>query len=167
MYDEEDETTIFMLKAFSLSQDQSTLPKWQDYETLQSQLKKFIMNTLSKYTIRQVISCLNYVMNGADANDFEYPPLTEEDKKCLEEVDNDNPYSSAIGVLHEAMSLSIGLTIEDAKKMTKSELQEIIQRTYEVKGIDVSKNIKQRAIGDYYATLEEIKNKYKKKSSED
>lgn len=152
VYAEDDDTTMFLLRAYALSTPQESLPEWTDQKAVSKAVKSFAREALSNFTLRQVIDCLNYCTTGSDASDLEFPPDSEPDGGFPDE-----PYSSAAGVLHEAQALKLGLSTADASRMTQSELQSVIQRRYELDGIEVDKSIKRRAIGDYYATLEEIK----------
>ena len=53
--------------------------------------------------------------------------------------------------------MGLGISIADAMKMTTSELQQVIQMAYQSKGVDIDKKAKNRAIADYYRTLDAIR----------
>jgi hypothetical protein len=107
---------------------------------------------------------VNYCLNGSDADEHEDPITQKKDttdsNDILDTFDEETPWSDEIGVVREAQAIGLGISIADAKQMTMSELQQVIQMAYRKKDIPVDKNAKNRAIGEYYATLEAIKNKH-------
>lgn len=159
IYDEDDETTLFFLRAYALSKnDADELVDWNDIKGLRKQMKKFMKDVLGKFTVRQIVTCMNYCIFGADAAEGEQPAPRDKDGKD-EDKESEYDTSIAIGVVHEAMGLGLGISIKDACRMTASGLQAVIERAYADKGIDRQKEIKDQARGDYYRTLEEIKSK--------
>lgn len=134
-YDEDDETTRFMVTAYAITKDWNELPTWSNFSKLKKEIVRFL-KSLSKYTLSQVSNCVMYCLNGNNANDQEYPeilPSVDKDDECLP----NQQASSTIGVIHEAQALNLGIPLEDAKGMTKSELQSVLLRAYDYKGIKV------------------------------
>ncbi len=164
IYDDGDDTTAFFLKAYSMTK--MDLPEWTDIKTIQEELKKFIGDVLKSHTIRQVIACIDYCLYGCDSNAMEFPIEDNNRGKEEEETSCDEIQSTAIGVIHDSQAMGLGIPLDDAMKMTTSELQAVIQRAYENKGIDISKEMKNRAIGEYYKTLDAMKNRHNKKDEE-
>ena len=64
--------------------------------------------------------------------------------------------------MRDAQALALGISLEDMKKMTRSELQQVIMRAYDIKQIPISDSIRQECIGEYYATLQSIKDRLEK-----
>lgn len=134
-YDEDDETTRFMVTAYAMTKDWKELPTWSDFSKLKKEIVSFI-KSLSKYTLSQVSDCVMYCLNGNNSNDKEYPEILPSSDDEDESFQN-QPTSSTIGVIHEAQALNLGIPLEDAKGMTKSELQSVLMRAYENKGKNV------------------------------
>lgn len=154
----DDDFTVFTLKAYMMSKDVSELPKWYHISQLQKELKHFLEKDIKDYTIRQLINAVNYCIYGNNPNDEK--PLIDIDKK-EEEKDLSNT-SISIGVVREAQALALGISLDDAYKMTQSELQAVIMRAYKLKDFDVDKSIKNQSIGEYYSTLQKIKTEHLK-----
>jgi len=64
--------------------------------------------------------------------------------------------------MRDAQALALGISLDDMKKMTRSELQRVIMRAYDIKQIPISDSIRQECIGDYFATLQSIKDRLEK-----
>lgn len=64
--------------------------------------------------------------------------------------------------MRDAQALALGISLEDMKKMTRSELQQVIMRAYDIKQIPISDSIRHECIGEYYATLQSIKDRLEK-----
>lgn len=153
-FDLADGVTSFVLRAYALSRDVDELPRWHLTVAVRAALWTFA-RAIRRLTSRQVLNCLDWVTYGNDDGRGEMPvdPPGGEDlpdgRQCQ--------FSAAAGVIREGQSIGLGISVDDARRMTRSELQEIIQRAYKVRGIDVDRGIRERCIGEYYATLESIK----------
>lgn len=98
-------------------------------------------------------SALSYCALGCRANDDEHPVERPDD----EETDDPScDVSIAVGVVRDAQALGLGISLADAKTMTRSALQEVIFKAYQMKDIEVSKSIKQECLGDYMTTKQSI-----------
>ncbi len=163
-FDLEDDTTLFFLRAFSLTREYDKLPDWTDAQKIKKQLKAFCKTELRDYTPRQVVACINYALNGADpAAGEEPPPRKSEDGETAED---DTAYSAAVGVVHEGQALRLGISLADAYRMTESEMQAVIVSAKERDGYEIDKAIKDRAIGDYFRALDEIKQAHKNEAKD-
>lgn len=68
--------------------------------------------------------------------------------------------STTIGVVHQAQSLRLGITIEDMKKMTASELQAVVDDAKARDEMKSEKIDKDKYVAEYYATLNAIKTRH-------
>lgn len=160
----EDETTDFCLRAFMMSMDSEELPKWDKLKELTNALKDFMSKKLSGYTLRQIMCAVDYCMYGNDDTFGENPPV-QVDNSNTEGIDENT--SIAVGIIRDTQALSLGIPLKDIYKMTRSSLQQIIQKVYQEKGIDIQKSIKDKVIGEYYCTLDTIKDNHSKEKNKD
>jgi len=159
----DDPTTEFCLRAYMMSMECDELPKWDSIKKLTETLQDFIRTKLSKYTLRQLMNVVDYCQNGNNALSGEEPySPSKEDDETENDCEVDENTSITVGVVRECQSLSLGIPLKDIYSMTKSAVQSVIQRVYREKGIDVDKTIRDRAIGEYYVTLEHIKKNHLK-----
>jgi hypothetical protein len=107
---------------------------------------------LWKVTPRQITAALEYVTNGDDQGEGEYPDLTEAHPNRLKSVS-----ISRTDSLHQGMriALAAGLHKSDIECLTWTALDGILGRMYRSAGSDI-KNASAMAYGDYVLTLESI-----------
>lgn len=156
-FDLESQVTEFALRAFMMSRSEEDLPSPTNLPEVKYQLDKFVHKTISKLTVGQLTHAMTYCTCGCDPIDGEEPPvpLNIAGDEDIDVTDT----SIAIGVVREGQALGLGISLADAKKMTRSALQDVVMRAYKLREIDVSGSVKQECIGDYLATLAEIKNR--------
>lgn len=155
-FDLDSQVTEFALRAFMMSRDAEELPSARNMAEVKYQLDNFVHKDIAKFTMRQLTHALRYCAAGCDPEDEEYParrPVEDDEDDLTEDA------SIALGVVREGQALGLGISLADAKKMTRSALQEVVFRAYKLKDIDVSSSVKKECIGDYLATLAEIKNR--------
>lgn len=158
MFDESDETTMFLLRAMSMTMDYD-LPPWSDVKGVADGMKNFLANKMKNFTARQVMVAVNYCLFGCDADSGEKPILPNDEEK--EQTTLDAPeLSTTIGVVHQAQSLRLGITIEDMKKMTASELQAVVDDAKARDEMKSEKIDKDKYVAEYYATLNAIKTRH-------
>lgn len=160
----DDELTDFCLRAFMMSMDSDKLPQWDNIKQVTTTLQDFIKNKLKRYTLRQLICCVDYCINGNDPSNLEYPFVRQQEDQTEEDEDLD--ISIAVGAVRDLQMVGLGIPLKDIYTMTRSTIQHIVQNKYAEKGIDVEKKIKDKAIGDYYSTLNEIKKQHLKEESD-
>ena len=155
--DYDDASTRTAIVAYALSfKDAEQLPK-AELKTLMPELYKF-RRRVSKLTSRQLMQAIDYVREGSCAEDGEHPYYKPRDK-----ADEDySQMSIALGVLLDGAATGIGLTLDDAKRMTRSQIQMMIEEKMEYDGKTNPDYRKKSRMAEYYATLEEIKSKYLK-----
>ena len=150
LYDEEDATTSFFVRAYSLSRED--LPDWKNVKVAKEELTKFLKETLKDFTIVQVLNAVNYCIEGSSAIEGEYPDLPDDfTLEKGEELDVPDPIE--VGYIRDAQAIGLGLSLEEMKKMTKSELLVVIDRHLQREGKDAGKDAKNKALAEYYTTL--------------
>ena len=136
------------------------LPDWSSLKEMRDALEKFAVEKLAKYTVRQVTCCVMWCMFGSDWA-VDERAASRDDDEC-DDGHDDELTSPSVGVIRDGMALGLGISLHDAMHMTRSGLHAVVMRAYKLKGVDVSKSVYDRAIGDYYATLDEIKRSHAK-----
>lgn len=136
------------------------LPSWSDVKGVADGMKNFLEGKMKNFTARQVMVAVNYCLFGCDAESGEKPILPGDDEE-KEPTTLDVPeLSTTIGVVHQAQSLRLGITIEDMKKMTASELQSVVDDARARDEMKSEKIDKDKHVAEYYATLNAIKTRY-------
>lgn len=158
LFDEGDETTLFLLRAMSMAMD-FDLPDWSNPKKVAESMKFFLESKMKNMTARQVMVAVNYCLFGCNAESGESPilPPEDEDKKKENTVLDMPELSTTIGVVHQAQSLRLGISIEDMKNMTSSELQAVVDDAKEREGMSSDKAKHDRYVAEYYATLNAIR----------
>lgn len=77
---------------------------------------------MNNMTARQIMVAVNYCLFGCDANSGENPILPPDEEKDKEKSLDNPELSTTIGVIHEAQSLRLGISLNDMRNMTPSEL---------------------------------------------
>lgn len=137
-----------LVHGYALSRDHADLPNPLFRTRTIRRVFSFARKTLSRFTSSQLSDALVYVLWGADWKIGEMPPA----RNCDDGADG----SPAVGVVIDARARRIGLTVDDAKRMTASELLETISRSEvvdKVRNMDWEYN---RAMGDYVRARNEI-----------
>ena len=160
IFDRGDELTGFMIRALALATPLDDLPDWSSLKEMRDALEEFAVEKLAKYTVRQVTCCVMWCMFGSDWAADERA-ASRDDDEC-DDGHDDELTSPSVGVIRDGMALGLGISLHDAMHMTRSGLHAVVMRAYKLKGVDVSKSVYDRAIGDYYATLDEIKRNHAK-----
>ena len=157
-FDMEDPYTYIQLRAFSLSVPPDELPDPFDKEVVKQKTTGFIRDKLGSCTIRQVQNALEYAVFGNCETACE-----ERAKKAVEKNNTDNVdnYCYEVGVLRQGIVFGLG-NPDDIKKMTLSEAQMFIEYKMQMKyGSQKTKSEHSKYIGEYYAVLDELKEKHK------
>lgn len=170
LFDDDDETTLFILRTMSMTMDYD-LPPWSDPNRVVDAVKDFLNNRLNGLSARQIITATNYCMFGCDPNSDEQPIMSDgsddgmKDKNdsAMSELDKDNrpELSMTIGVIHKAQALGLGIPLCDMCKMTPSELQSVVDEAMAKGGVDRGKESHDKFVVEYYATLDAIRKRHK------
>jgi len=111
-----DPMTSLAATAFACSkQDSDDLPNPYSKLNVVLALTKFKL-AISKFTIQQIAAATRYVCDGNDAELYEDAIETSSttDDAPSEDV------SIPVGFIHDGMSVGLGISLADAKKMTRS-----------------------------------------------
>ena len=110
---------------------------------------------------------MRYVKNGMRSEDCEFPSYSKPKSEDEEDPDKAEDWEEcvALGTLREAQPIMFGLTVAEAKKMTRDELLMAMQRAYLVHGFGGSGK-GEYELGNYYRTVDEIKNRLSKENLE-
>lgn len=157
LFDEQDETTLFLLRAMSMAMDYE-LPSWSEPNKVADGMKQFLQEKLGHFTARQVMVAVNYCLFGCDALSGENPIIPDEDDEKNNENADPPELSVTIGIIHQAQSMRLGISIEDMKKMTPAELQAVVDDAKEREQMTSDKGRHDKYVAEYYATLNAIKN---------
>lgn len=117
--------TNLAITAFACSiQNPDSLPKADRKLRIIYHLSKF-RNKIRGYTPEQVLAACRYVVDGNDAALYEYPASRRDGS---EEIP-DEPLSVAAGVMYNGIALGLDISIDDAKKLTRSQYEEMVKNT--------------------------------------
>lgn len=164
LFNMEDPSTFIAIRALSLSMEQGELPPPDNKEMIVDLSKKLCMK-LSNYTVRQVTNAIQYVVEGNNPVDCETLPTPKKKEDEEDELPSDD-FCFEIGVMYDGVLLKLGSPTE-LKKMTASRLLALVQYRKLMKfGFD-NKGRENKALGQYYAVLEEIKEKHSKTKEEE
>lgn len=154
--DYDDLSTQNAILAFALSvKDPDNLPDPSDPNEVVDALKRFRAK-VSKLTPRQLVQALTYVKDGDCPEDGEDPYF-----KPMNDADRDySQMSIGLGVLLDGAVKGIGLTLDDAKHMTRSQIQMMIQDRLDYDDKIDHKARRNRRMAEYYKTLEHIKQQH-------
>ena len=159
-----DENFLF-LHAFALSRHPGKLPDANRPGKVIKAVFSFAGNRLAKFTRRQLKSAVDYALFGAC-----WTVGAHGQKKNGEEVSsplqNKDEPSPTIGLLTECRMLRLPITIDDAMRMTASELTEAINRAWDQDEKFNPKRAHSRAFGEYVRAREAIRARSLRSSSD-
>ena len=147
--DMDDESAFACRLYAAATMDAATLPDPYNREAVKSAvegaLARFGRNTFSAVRL-----ALEYVITGGLHTDGEYATVPE----CEAPTDDAILESVAVGVVKDAMSMKLGISLRDALRMTRGQLLEII---YSASGADMkgSESGKRRRVA-FFRTVDEI-----------
>jgi len=160
--------TFDLLYGFALSRPAEKLPDAFAPDRLIRKVFTFAARELAHLTREQLSSAVDYVLFGADWTVGEVGPAKEKvDGESRSTKDGETPLSAStssllsqsptIGLLTEARAIRLPITLDDAKRMTASELDEAICRALlKDRKIDQDE-MRKSALGEYVRAREEIR----------
>lgn len=134
------------------------LPKL-DKEAIFTAMRR-LQNKLRVYTPRQISAACRWVSEGRDARSFEYAPL----RKGKDDEPMDESFSVAVGVLLDGLAIATGLSVGDARRMTRAQLYRLEDDAMKLRGRDIGDAATEEARGDFYATLDELEARAKERA---
>jgi len=159
--DTSDDGRFYLLCGFALSRHPGKLPDADNPKKVIKAVYTFAAKRLCKFTTEQLSAAIDYVIFGADWTAGEKGGEVE---KCSGgEVPHHHSTtpplhpSPTIGLLTEARMLRLPITLDDAKRMTASELTEAINRAWDLDGKFDPDRSYRKAFGEYVRAREEIR----------
>lgn len=171
-----DENFLF-LHAFALSRHPGKLPDPNRPKKVIKSVYTFAAKRLCKFTRAQLAAAVEYALFGADWTVGEVGPEKSKSGVEVEETKEDSAlrlglqtstHSTTIGLLTDCRMLRLPISLDDAKKMTSSELTEAINRCWdEIEKKFDPKRAHSKAFGEYVRAREEIRARSLKSKIED
>ena len=159
---------FYALHAYALSRRAEKLPDADSRAKVVKAVFKYAKNTLARYTRAQLTSAIDYVLFGADWTFGAKAPVEQSNVEKSKSSDNLSTLqpsnlssvqpSPTIGLLTDCRMLRLPITLDDAMRMTASELTEAINRCWDK--VDEKfdpKRARSRAFGEYVRAREAIR----------
>ena len=151
-------TNFLFLHAFALSRRVEALPDADRPKAVVKAVVRFAAKRLCRFTRHQLRAAVEYALFGADWTAGETSAGV---KECGSEgVDSPTPplpHSPTLGLLTDCRMLRLPISLDDAMRMTASELTEATNRAWDQDGKFDPKASHARAFGEYVRAREEIR----------
>lgn len=147
------------LHCFALSRPAAKLPDAFSPRKVIKAVFKFAAKRLSRFTQAQLSAAVAYALFGADWTACEAAPAKSGADKAEDVTPAKEPECVAIGLLTTARALRLPISLDEAKGMTASELEEAVNRCVELDGNFDPDRAHARAFGEYVRAREEIRNR--------
>ena len=152
--------------AFHLKEPPAEAPPPKD---VVEAVSSFVTTHFSGIPVKRLVAAVDYCLYGCDSRSFESPvcrkTISEEDERTADDEEEDEAYNIDIGIVHEAEAMGLGITLADARRHTRAQLNAIMERAIEsraaltIGGGEFAKSQKDRHSGEFYATLDEIRHR--------
>ncbi len=153
LFDEADADTYLMLRAFSLSRDQSALPDPADEKRTLAEMEAF-RDSLAFATISQIAAAVGYAMHGFRHDRGEAAAKRKDGGDRAE--DGGDTLCYEVGLLRQGMAYRLG-SAADLKGLPPEAMREMLARAMSRDhGCDMRRGSVSRAEDDYLRTLDEI-----------
>lgn len=152
------ETNFLFVSAYALSRRVEALADADRPKRVIRAVFKFAAKRLSRFTREQLRAAVEYALFGADWTACEAGAKAEKPRGA----ESPEKPSTAIGLLADMRMLRLPITLDDAKRMTASELTEAINRAWDLDGKFDPRASHARAFGEYVRVREEIRARGKK-----
>lgn len=151
LFDVDDAETFMMLRAFSLSCDQSALPDAADEKGVMSAVMAF-RGRLAAFTVRQIVAAVGYAVHGFSAHEGE----TAKPREGTGADDGGELRSVHAGLLRQGVVYRLG-SMAELRGLQPSVLRGmLIHAMSAAHGSDVGKDAADDADNDYLRTLDDI-----------
>ena len=160
------ETSFLFLNAFALSRRVEALPDADRPKAVVKAVFRFAAKRLCRFTRHQLRTAVEYALFGADWTAMEAGPETgkREAGNGGDSLGRDGARPSpTIGLLTDCRMLRLPISLDDAMRMTASELTEATNRAWYQDGKFDPKASHARAFGEYVRAREEIRARSKAK----
>lgn len=152
-----DVDTSLAMHALALSiANPDDLPKLAK-EPIFTAMRRF-QHKMRIYTPRQIAAACRWVTEGRDARSGEYAPPRKGDEPL------DESYSVPVGILLDGVAIATGLSVGDARHMTRAQLFRVEDSAMKLRGRDIGEGVSETARGDFYAALDEMTAKAKERA---
>lgn len=151
------------LHAFALSRRIESLPDIEKPKKVISAVFRFAASRLCRFTHAQLSAAVDYALYGADWTACERPLPERNAKDGIRAIigkPNPEKPSPSIGLLVSRTCLRLPITLDEARRMTASELEEAINRTLESDGRFDADRSHAKAFRDYVKAREEIRARF-------
>jgi len=145
---------FYFLYAFALSRHPGKLPDADNPKKVIKAVYTFAAKRLCTFTFAQLRAAIDYALFGADWTAGESGPDKEDAARSGVRA---LPSSPTLGLLTEARMLRLPISLDDAKRMTSSELTEAINRAWDIDGKFDPDRSHNRAFREYVRAREEIR----------
>ena len=163
-----DDRNFYFLHAYALAHPAEALPDADDPRTVIRSVYRFAAQRLACYTMEQLSAAVDYCLYGADWTVGEDAPKkvvvdscsgrNEDDNSALQlQLQTTTDPSPTIGLLTDCRMVRLPISLDDAKRMTASELMEAILRARHDDGMIDRKKAKSNAFGEYVRARDEIR----------
>lgn len=145
--------TYLAVNAFALSRDHAELPDANSRKKCIRAIDEYVDKNLSKFTFSQIRAAVLYALQGSDHVSLEYPPTDDKQDDVLRSV--------GVGVLMETVAMGLGCSLREISGMTVSQAKLLQTFALYAKGVDPVKRMENTLIGEYHATVWEIRERLK------
>jgi len=152
--DTSDDGRFYLLCGFALSRHPGKLPDADNPKKVIKAVYTFAAKRLCKFTTEQLSAAIDYALFGADWTAGESGPDKDDASRSGVRA---LPSSPTIGLLTECRMLRLPISLDDAKRMTASELTEAINRAWDNDGKFDPDKSHWRAFREYVKAREEIR----------
>lgn len=154
----DDDRNWLLVNAFALSRPADALPDAFAPRKVVRAVFRFAAKRLVRFTAGQLSAAVEYALFGADwtageAGGERRRAADGDPVRQLAEIAN----SPTVGLLTEARALRLPLSLDDAKRLTASELAEAVRAAQLRDGIVCRDDLKEDALADYVRAREEIR----------
>lgn len=154
-----DDRNFLWLHAYALSRPAEELADAYRPEKLVRTVFTYAAKRLCRFTHEQLKDAVEYALVGADWKVGERP--AERKAGASSASSPHTPPSPALGLLVDAKALRVPITVEEARRMTASEVEEAINRALILdRKVDPAAS-RERALADYVRAREEIRARFK------
>lgn len=158
-FDLANERVFSFVYAYALSRDPGELPRPDRPAKCIRKVYAFARRRLLRMTTAALDEAIEYALFGADWTACEFAP--DERREAADDAPTPRKPSPILGVLNGMRSRRLCVSLDDAKRMTVTELCDLIIRTdVRDKAYD-AKEAHADAVKDYYRALAEVKGRGK------
>lgn len=157
--DYSDNRVFLFVHGYALARRAEDLPDASHPGKVVDAVFKYAARHFASYTHAQLSAAVDYALFGADWTVGETAPQAEDRKNNRDDKIDRGVDSPTIGLLVDMKMLRLPISVDEAKRMTASELAETIDRAWTLDGKFDRDRAKARALGEYVRAREEIRSR--------